>query len=154
MGLDQRFDEGLSAQLEQIAYHADETPDPVAWLALDEDMRRLAVEFFHHAETPHATAESPRLHAITHLIVENQIAADHPEVNSALKRLIHEGLSRHDALHAIGTVALAQLWQVTQEGREPDHAAYAATVDALTKDDWLALVGPPKHRVRRGRRQR
>ena len=51
-------------------------PDPVDWLALDEDTRNHLVEMFHEREgidLPNAS-----LHAIAHSIVENQIAADDP----------------------------------------------------------------------------
>jgi len=45
------------------------------------------------------------LHALIHVIVENQIATgDAIPVSGILERLVAEGLDRHDALHAIGSV--------------------------------------------------
>jgi hypothetical protein len=47
---------------------------------------------------------NPRLHSTIHAIIENQIAEGMAKTRDALARLISEGLSRHDAIHAIGSV--------------------------------------------------
>jgi len=51
--------------------------------------------------------ESARAHAATHGIVENQAAMGHATVvPTTLDRLMRDGLDRHDAVHAIGSVLL------------------------------------------------
>jgi hypothetical protein len=45
------------------------------------------------------------IHAAIHLIVENQVAlGDAFPANGVLLRLMKEGLDRHEAIHAIGSV--------------------------------------------------
>ena len=78
-------------------------PDPKEWLSLDEQERIDLVQDYHRrarVELPNATG-----HAIAHVIVENQIAlGDELAVERTLNRLVAEGLDRHDAIHAIGSV--------------------------------------------------
>jgi hypothetical protein len=87
--------------------------DPKAWLELDEAMRiELVTQYHrrHHPKTPRV-----RLHATFHTIVENQLASSEPVVIETLKRLRNEGLSRHDAVHAIGSVLAAQVYDVLKQ---------------------------------------
>ncbi len=44
------------------------------------------------------------IHATVHQIVENQLAENFPDVVEALDRLMHQGLNRHEAIHAIASV--------------------------------------------------
>jgi hypothetical protein len=48
---------------------------------------------------------------MTHVIVENQVALGEAyPVQSVLLRLMEEGLDRHDAIHAIGSVLAERLF--------------------------------------------
>ncbi|MCE3272233.1 MAG: hypothetical protein K0S57_2630 [Ramlibacter sp.] len=83
-------------------YDPDAAPDPKEWLALDEHERIRLAKNYHQAariKLPDAKA-----HAIFHAAVENQIAQGYGPSCRALERLQQEGLSRHDAIHAIGSV--------------------------------------------------
>ena len=119
-------------------YDADREPDPNAWLGLDEDMKiDLVVEYHrrHRPRTPRV-----RLHATFHTIVENQLAANEPIVVETIKRLRTEGLSRHDAVHAICSVLAAQVYHVLKHeqpdtGKDPNEA-YAAELRQLTAESW------------------
>ena len=119
-------------------YNADREPDPTAWLGLDEGTKiDLVVEYHrrHRPRTPRV-----RLHATLHTIVENQLAANQPTVVETLKRLRNEGLSRHDAVHAIASVPAAQVYDVLKHERpdtdtEPNDA-YAAGLRQLTAKSW------------------
>ncbi len=119
-------------------YDADHGPDPNAWLELDEDTKiDLVVEFHrrHRPKTPRV-----RLHATFHTIVENQLAANEVVVVETLKRLRNEGLSRHDAVRAIGSVLAAQVYDLLKHeqpiaGKDPNEA-YAAALRKLTADTW------------------
>ncbi len=119
-------------------YDADRPPKPEAWLALDEDTKIDLVVADHrrrHPRTPWV-----RLHATFHTIVENQLAASDAVVVETLKRLQTEGLSRHDAVHAIGSVLAAQVYQALKhEGPatgEDLNKAYAAELRMLTAESW------------------
>ena len=128
-------------------YDADQRPQPAAWLALDEHARIELVNAYHRRHHP----RTPRilLHSTFHAIVENQLAEGVPAVVETLDRLRAEGLSRHDAIHAIGSVLAMQLFDVVRgsqpaEGEQqptdaPDlNGAYAAELRNLTAATWRA----------------
>jgi hypothetical protein len=57
-----------------MRYDADKAPDPEAWLQLDEQERiDLAIKYHRRYHLP--MGESPQMHGIAHVIVENQVAA-------------------------------------------------------------------------------
>jgi hypothetical protein len=59
-----------------------------------------------------------KLHGLAHVMVENQIALGDPPVpaiREALVRLMGEGLDRHDALHAVGSVVMGIVSDVVRE---------------------------------------
>lgn len=124
-------------------YDPEIPPDPIEWLALDEGKRLLIIEGFHHAarvEIPSAKA-----HAVMHLIVESQIAGGLESTTRAMRRLRAEGLSRHDALHAIGTVVSEHIFEAIN-ANEPESAKsadiiYNAAVERLTAKEWRQRYG-------------
>ena len=108
------------------------------WLELDEQDRADLVEAY-HAETGDE-AENPTLHAMIHVVVENQVATGDERVVAAFDRLQEEGLDRHDAVHAIGSVLIDQIWRAGHAGREdqisPDD--YYDKLAKLTARSWRA----------------
>ena len=158
------FDEETAAKLLVIGYDAAVGPADIdAWLALSDDTRHKAIEHYHQHHTPHETPRAPRLHAIAHLIVENQIAQNSiPEVAETLHRLTASGQPRHDAIHSIGSVMMAQLYEVSQAGKDPSVPAIIAALEALTAPPQnptttaQATSAPAKsaRRARSGRRKR
>ena len=112
-------------------------PKPDEWLSLDEQERHLLVEQFHRK----AKLKVPnlRLHAIFHVIVENQLAAsDPPAVRVTLDRLMREGLSRHDAIHAIGSLAAEHVFDAMhpERSRGDANAVYVAKLQKLSAANW------------------
>jgi hypothetical protein len=70
-----------------MRYDADRPPDPQAWLALDEQERiDLAIEY--HRRYHLQMGQSPKLHGVTHVIVENQVALGDATVVPATTRTI------------------------------------------------------------------
>jgi aryl-alcohol dehydrogenase-like predicted oxidoreductase len=122
------------------AYNPDRAPDVEEWLALDEQHRIGLVETFHRR----ARVKLPniRAHAAFHAIVENQIAMQHPPVVRAMARLLKQGLSRHDGVHAIGSVLVHHFHELLTTGcgdlPAVVQARYDAAVERLTADGWLA----------------
>ncbi len=119
-------------------YDPDRTPEPSRWLELDEWERITLAEKAHR----HLASEIPSVpaHANIHVVVENQLAMGLDPVVRALHRLMGEGLSRHDAVHAIGLVVSILLLRRMKgeeqiDGLEPN-AWYAREVDRLTKARW------------------
>lgn len=117
-------------------------PDPEEWLALDESERVDLVMEYHSQ----AREEMPdiHLHSTIHVVVENQIAlGDEYPVRKTLHRIIREGLDRHDAIHAIGSILLKYLWDIgTGENTEEDFSqAYFEEVNQLTAQKWFDEFG-------------
>src|SRR5260370_31740475 len=68
-----------------MRYNADIAPDPHAWLETDETERLIAIEAFHARVRDRSP--SPRLHALVHLIVENQLVLpDQEKVHETFTR--------------------------------------------------------------------
>ena len=117
-------------------YDPDYAPSHEQWLAFDEQERILLVEQYHrakHIKLPNATA-----HAVFHAIVENQIAGNLDAVVRAMARLSAEGLSRHESIHAIGSVLVGHINELfSAKADEKNSAAiYAAAVECLTAKSW------------------
>jgi hypothetical protein len=74
------------------------------------------------------------------VIVENQIALDLEPVVRAMDRLGKQGLTRHDAIHAIGSVVAENLFGILKADQNDDAAAsqarYYAAVERLTAVSW------------------
>lgn len=118
-------------------------PIPDQWLALNEQERIDAVLGYHRR----AGIRHPRekLHAVIHAIVENQIADAELPVQRTAQRLMSEGLDRHEAVHAIGSVLIGYLNDLMREIKldgddaKPDHDPndeYFAELEALTAEGW------------------
>jgi hypothetical protein len=112
-------------------------PPADGWLGIDEGERHELVRIYHKRKG--LKPPNMNLHLVVHVVVENQLAERLPEVMAAMERLTSEGLDRHDAIHAIGSVLLEHLVDVTQ-GRvsNPDdpHAPYFASLKRLTAASW------------------
>jgi hypothetical protein len=124
-----------------LQYDPEHPVDPVEWLALDESERIELVRQYHRQNRIRLPNET--LHALTHVIVENQAALGETFVTQAvLLRLMHEGLDRHEAIHAMGSVLAEQLVAAfRQEDTSDDLGAdYAKGIEALTADSWRKQV--------------
>ena len=120
------------------AYNPERGPEPESWLELDEQERILLIETWHRVariKLPNLTA-----HAALHVIVENQIALDLEPVVRAMDRLGKQGLTRHDAIHAIGSVVAENLFGILKADQNDDavasQARYYAAVERLTAVSW------------------
>jgi hypothetical protein len=117
-----------------------ETSRPSAdWLQTDEGERIELVSAYHRRKKIHLP--NAQLHAVIHVVVENQLALGEEVVIETLARLQREGLSRHDALHAIGSVLSAQLYELMQESSEATGDAqrrYLERLQKLTAKNWRA----------------
>jgi len=107
------------------------------WLATGEADRIAAVEAYHRRQR--IRLPRPTLHATVHTIVENQLALGEQVVIEALARLQSEGLTRHEAVHAIGMVLAEQIYDVLRHGAggTPDlNKPYLDRVRQLTAEGW------------------
>jgi len=125
-----------------MAYDPDKAPTSAEWLATDVGERVELVSAYHRRKQ--IDLPNLQLHAVFHVVVENQIALGEAVVADTLARLQREGLSRHDALHAIGSVLAEDIYELL---REQDQAGelyqrYLDGLRKLTAKDWRPADSP------------
>lgn len=122
------------------SYNPEHAPVGNEWLEIDEDERLMLVEQYHRDARIRLPKSARRVHATIHTIVENQLALNDEPVVKALDRLMREGLTRHDALHAIGYLVSEQIYDILKHNETPDasKARYYAAIERLTAAAWLS----------------
>ena len=118
-------------------YDANAQPLPKSWLELDEVERIDRVHDYHRRMK--VKLDSPELHAIAHVVVENQVAlGDTTPVPATLNRLMNEGLDRHDAIHAIASILMNVVFDgLRQTNSSVDiNARYSQELANLTATGW------------------
>jgi hypothetical protein len=111
------------------------------WLALAETERLRLAQNYH----VQSKIKAPRMkaHAAVHVIVENQIATGYGPTRRAVERLVAGGLTRHEAIHAVGTVVVRAAHQLTASSDPEFHDTHqkrmGAAIDSLTVESWKAL---------------
>ena len=122
------------------SYNPEHAPVGNEWLEIDEDERLTLVEQYYRDARIRLPKSARRVHATMHTIVENQLALNDEPVVKALDRLMREGLTRHDALHAIGCLVSEQIYDILKHNETPDasKARYYAAIEQLTAAAWLS----------------
>jgi hypothetical protein len=115
--------------LSMNVYDPDTAPAPVEWLELDEAERLARASAYHRRKR--IRLPNLQLHAVIHVVIENQVALGDQVVASTLARLEAEGLSRHDAVHAIGSVLAERLFELMRETCDVTDSAYAQYLERL-----------------------
>ena len=134
----------------QMYYDPCEAPHPEEWLMLDESERITLVRAYHQRagiEVP-----NPLLHAAIHATVENQVAlGEELSVRSKLAALMKEGLDRHEAVHAIGSILAEFIYESLKGDRPGDdvNEQYLQAVSELTAESWRASSENRQYRFHR-----
>ena len=120
-------------------YDALKNPNPQKWLGTDEATRIAAVKDYHTKNSIQLPNEE--IHAVIHVTIENQIALkNETPVAEAMQRLMNEGLDRHDAIHAVGSVLGKFFYEVFKgsdiESPNSWKNSYFKEVRELTKEKW------------------
>lgn len=126
-----------------LRYDPELPPQPDEWLQLTEE-ERIGLVALYHRDARIPLAKRVRLtHATLHAVVENQIAENVQAVSATLGRLIGEGLSRHEAVHAIGFVLIGEINDSIREKRDPQtvQSRYEAALAGLTATSWRGPTG-------------
>ena len=103
-----------------------------------EEQERADLALRYHRR-PGVSLPNERMHATFHVIIENQIAmGDELPVRRAVDRLMAEGLDRHEAIHAVGSVLAAHLNDALADrhARAFPKVAYNAAIERLTAESW------------------
>jgi Domain of unknown function (DUF1841) len=122
-----------------MRYEANEQPDSETWLQLDEIERVERVMDYHRG----VKLANPKLHAMTHVVVENQLALGEATlVPTTLERLMEEGLDRHEAIHAIGSILMRIMFDAVRndDGGGDINAKYSRELATLTAVGWRSGV--------------
>jgi hypothetical protein len=118
-------------------YDPNVPPDPDEWSEMDEE-ECIAAALEYHQEQE-GEMQRIRMHAMIHATVENQVAmGEEIPVAATVERLMGEGLSRHDAIHAVGCVLSDHLQRVF-EGDAPSkvlNRRYYRELKELTPESW------------------
>jgi Domain of unknown function (DUF1841) len=124
----------------EMGYDPDVDPDPAHWLALEDAERLRQVKGYHQRHD--ALLAEPQIHAALHVVIEDQIAMDDEmPVRQALGRLMSEGLTRHEAVHALGSV-LTDMIVAAANGEDVESFqtdAYNDAIVRITAEDWRRL---------------
>ena len=127
----------MARDYDPMTYDPLTAPNSDDWEAMDEDECMMIV-MDHHRE---AGVELPneQIHAAIHVIVENQIVlGDETAAAATLERMIREGLDRHEAIHAIGSVLADFMQELVNEDSGPGaNERYNDALTKLTAADWL-----------------
>jgi hypothetical protein len=121
------------------SYDPETPPHSADWLETDEGERIELVSSHHRRKR--VPLPNAQLHAVIHVVVENQLALGEQVVVETLARLQREGLSRHDALHAIGSVLAVDMYELMQESPAASGDAqrrYLERLQKLTAKNWRA----------------
>jgi hypothetical protein len=124
-----------------MKYDPHKNPAPRKWLSLTEYERLDLVQAYHSVKR--ITVPSATLHATIHTIVENQVAlGDQIPVKATLVRLMLQGLDRHDAVHAIGSVLATQMFDLLQPGEIQHDASdqYFQGLSKLSAASWANSI--------------
>jgi len=124
----------------QMKYNPNEAPIASVWLATDETERLAMVLAYHKRKG--IDLPNPRLHAAIHMAIENQLAEGMPEARETLARLIKEGLNRHDAVHALGSVLANRMYEIGKGSvRQGDpNAQYIKELKSLSAESWRGMA--------------
>ena len=112
-------------------------PDPDDWQSMDEHERIMLVMAYH--QEAGVKLPNEQVHAVVHVVVENQIAmGDETAAQATMERLVHEGLDRHEAIHAIGSVLVEFMQEVLGDDAPQEvNERYDEELKKLTAAEWL-----------------
>jgi hypothetical protein len=112
-------------------------PDPDDWQSMDEDERIMLVMAYH--QEAGVDLPNEQVHAVVHVVVENQVAlGDETAAQATLQRLMSEGLDRHEAIHAIGSVLIEFVQELLGDDAPQDvNERYDEELKKLTAAEWL-----------------
>lgn len=118
-------------------YKASKQPDGIAWLETDESILLSLIKAYHEPIEVDLTEDEQEIHAILHLVVENQIAEEEDMVIRTVEKLTRQGLSRHESIHAVAAVLAEDIYDLAQGNIEYfDMKKYRRRLDKLTAKRW------------------
>lgn len=119
------------------SYNASQALDPDEWLELDESFRIELVRAYHDTQEEGLAEDARQLHAVIHVIVENQVALGEKPIPETIAKLTRQGLNRHEAVHAIGAVLTEDIFDVMKGNKQEFPLnRYRRRIEKLTAKRW------------------
>jgi hypothetical protein len=119
------------------SYDPDIGPDLDEWQTLDESEQINLVQDFHIEANEEIPEGGAMLHASIHVVVENQIAIGTEPVPATVKKLTRQGLTRHEAIHAVGAIICENLFDIVQgNDNQWNPKQYRRRLEKLTAKRW------------------
>jgi hypothetical protein len=121
-------------------YNPDVAPDAQDWLALSEAQRIRLVQSYH--VSARVKVPNMKTHAAMHAAVENQIATGYGPSKRAIARLQSEGLSRHEAIHAIASIVAQFIYELSKGQTAEEKASFQSrlneSIEGLHAEQWFS----------------
>ena len=112
--------------------------EPEEWLALEEQDRIDQVRSFHETLDDEMASDALSVHSTIHVIVENQLAMGVELIPETIAKLTRQGLDRHEAIHAIGAIISADIFDVLQGNtQEFSPKKYRRKLEKITAKRWV-----------------
>ncbi len=110
----------------------------------EEQAEMITQEITAHRTDPHSGLEDEsrlRVHAAIHVVVETQLKIDKPkETKQTLERLLASGLTRHEAIHAIGSAVSEVIFGCLSDRHPYDEETYVKQLQSLDPKAWKAMA--------------
>jgi hypothetical protein len=112
-------------------------PNAEEWLRLSETERNDLAYQYHLKANERLPEDAMAIHAALHVIVENQNALGTPPVPETVQRLQRQGLTRHEAIHAVAAVLSNDVFEILHgEDAAWNPAKYRRKLEKLTAKRW------------------
>lgn len=119
-------------------YNPDKPLNESEWLALDDEERKRLVSNFHESSGEEFQDDGAlTMHSYMHVVVENQIATNVDLVSETVTKLVRQGLSRHEALHAISAIVVEDIFDMLK-GTKSEFCPkkYRRKLEKITAKRW------------------
>lgn len=112
-------------------------PNTEEWLEITDDERTAIVREFHEKTEEGLDEKALTIHSAVHVIVENQLAMGVELLPETIAKLVKQGLSRHEAIHAIGAIITEDIFDIMRGNKsEFSPKQYRRKLEKITAKRW------------------
>ena len=112
-------------------------PNAEEWLETTEDERIALVREFHEQNKDGLDEEALTVHSVVHVVVESQLAMGVELLPETIAKLTRQGLSRHEAIHAIGAIITEDIFDLVRGNKsEFSPKQYRRKLEKITAKRW------------------
>lgn len=120
-----------------VLYDPSVQPEKDKWLEASESEKISLVQEFHEMNDNDLDEEALAVHSSLHVIVENQLAMGVELLPETVAKLMRQGLSRHEAIHAIGAIIVDDVFAIVREEKARfSPKQYRRKLEKITAKRW------------------